>query len=102
MENFQKRLPLRLHFKNLQNQMKKIIALFAVAAMFAACNNSSETATETATEAASAVVDSAASAVTSVVDSAAAVVDSAAGAVIDSAKAKAAEVATDVKEAAKK
>lgn len=102
MENFQKRVPSRLNFKNLQSQMKKLIALFAVAAMFAACNNSSETATETATEGASAVVDSATSTVTTVVDSTAAVVDSAAGAVIDSAKAKAIEVATDVKEAAKK
>jgi hypothetical protein len=77
--------------------MKKLIALFAVAAMFAACNNSSETAAA-AVDSAAKTVDTAAATVSTMVDTAAAKVDSAAGAIVDSAKKKAA----DVKEAVKK
>jgi PBP1b-binding outer membrane lipoprotein LpoB len=66
--------------------MKKLIALFVVAAMFAACNNSSETATA-AVDSATTTVDSA----VAPVDTAAAKVDSAAAAIVDSAKVKAAK-----------
>jgi uncharacterized lipoprotein YajG len=77
--------------------MKKVIAVFAVAAMFAACNNSSETATA-AVDSATTTVDSAVGNVSAAIDTAAAKVDSAAAAIVDSAKGKAA----DVKEAVKK
>jgi len=76
--------------------MKKLFALFALAAMFAACNNSSETATA-AVDSATATVDTAVSNVSATVDTVAAKVDSAAGAIVDSAAVKAAEVKEAVK-----
>lgn len=75
-------------FLKIIQQMKKLIAIFAVAAVFAACNNASETSAATVDTAAAATVDTAAA----TVDTTAALVDSAAAAVADSGKAKAADV----------
>jgi PBP1b-binding outer membrane lipoprotein LpoB len=60
--------------------MKKVLAILAIGAFFAACNNASES-----TEA---KADSAVQAVDAVVDSAKADLDSAANAIVDTAKAK--------------
>jgi ketopantoate reductase len=65
-----------------EDQMKKLLFVFAIAA-FAACNNSADTATE-ATEAAA---DAAAEKVEAVADSAKAAIDSTVAAVADSAEA---------------
>ena len=81
--------------------MKKVIAVFAVAAMFAACNNSTQSAAATV-DTAAATVDTTLQNVGNAIDTAAAKVDSAASAVVDSAKAKSAKVVKDVKEAVKK
>ena len=81
---------MRESFKKPKITMKKIIAILAVAAVFAACNSGSD---------AAAKVDSAA---TAVVDSAAVKVDSAAKAAVDTAKAAVNNAAEAVKEAVKK
>lgn len=71
--------------------MKKVLAIFAVAAIFAACNNNgsnTEAKADSAVNTASAAADSAAKAVTSTVDSAAAKVDSTVKAATDTTKKK--------------
>jgi uncharacterized lipoprotein YajG len=101
LEFVEKTIPLRHHFQNIKSTMKKVLAIFAVAAVFAACNNASETA-NAVDSTVSAAVDTATSTVGAAVDTAINKVDSAAGAAVDTAKAKAAEVIKEVKEEVKK
>jgi len=73
---------LRESLKKPQINMKKVLAILAVAAVLASCNSGSDAAAKV-DSAATAVIDSAAAKV----DSAAAKVDSAAKAIVDTAKA---------------
>lgn len=90
MPEYRRAVPLR-PFKHPSKKMymKKVFAILAVAAVFAACNNAAET-TEAAVDSTVAAVDSTVTAVTDsaavAVDSAAAAVDSTVKAVVDSVK----------------
>jgi methyl-accepting chemotaxis protein len=84
----------------LKSTMKKVLAIFAVAAVFAACNNASETVTAAA-DSVSATIDSTASAVSNMADSAKAAIDSTASKVDSTVKAATEAVKEKVEEVKK-